>query len=105
MGYPLPIVEIEDSYLRGRGLQIRTRKNMPGSRKLKVVLPQSAVFSLKLYSIYIANTRKSDIFWERTTLAMYADDNAVAATTPNDRETLTTRQAYARRTAYQTKET
>jgi reverse transcriptase-like protein/endonuclease/exonuclease/phosphatase family protein len=74
LNYPTNLLKLIKSYLSRRKIKVRVNSHLSTSRTLEAGVPQGAVLSPHLFSIFTHDIPS----YPRTTLALYADDTAIA---------------------------
>lgn len=78
--YPLYITKTIQSFLKDRTLPVKYNNTTSTSRTIQAGVPQGAVLSPALFNHYINDIPKN----KNTTLALYADDTAIMATSSKE---------------------
>uniref|UniRef100_V5GNF3 Putative RNA-directed DNA polymerase from transposon X-element n=1 Tax=Anoplophora glabripennis TaxID=217634 RepID=V5GNF3_ANOGL len=78
-GYPVGLVKLVESFLRGRKLRAKVEGALSTYRDVEAGVPQGAVLSPHLFNIYTSDMPRT----ERTTVCLYADDTAITARSLN----------------------
>ncbi|KAM0734035.1 putative RNA-directed DNA polymerase from transposon X-element [Formica fusca] len=73
--YPITIIRLIQSYLYDRKLQVRVNNVNSEEKVIRAGVPQGSVLGPALFSIYINDI----VQFEKTKLAMFADDTAIYA--------------------------
>lgn len=77
MGYPNNIVQMKASYQEGRKFSGKMGEEITTARRPDPGVPQGAVLSPQVYSIYTADIPKPDYPIDRKTMTLYADKEAI----------------------------
>lgn len=74
-GFPLYLVKLINSYLDNRTISVKVQNTISSQYPVQAGVPQGSALSPLLYSIYTSDVPK----FEKTNLALYADDTCVYA--------------------------